>query len=187
MWLQVLVLGLAATVQAHIYIGIPYIRGSPLDPMLNNSAKDYNVMAPISSAAEYPCQGKPPGDVQATMVAGHPFNVTFHSGVTHGGGNCEFSVSYDGKTFVVLDSVLGTCFQNGTTFRIPVPPGIRSADQAVFQWTWINARGNRELYVNCIDVAINGTSNGTVVGPAPVVANLPGYPAIDEITSDRTS
>lgn len=38
-------------------------------------------------------------------------------------------------------------------FRIPrdVANG-----QALFAWTWYNLIGNRELYMNCADVAING-------------------------------
>ncbi|ORZ29929.1 hypothetical protein BCR44DRAFT_115004, partial [Catenaria anguillulae PL171] len=144
---------------AHMNIVSPFPRGSPNDNSISN--KDYNIMAPILTNSQYPCQGKPPGQVKARMVAGSEFPVRFGSGAIHDGGHCQFSVSYNGQDFVVIHTIMNRCFLDGLTFNIPVPNNIPSAQSAVFQWHWVNRLGNREYYVNCIDVSIQGANTGT--------------------------
>ncbi|KAI8054428.1 hypothetical protein BDF22DRAFT_775194 [Syncephalis plumigaleata] len=79
----------------------------------------------------------------------------------HNGGHCQFSLSYDGgKTFVVIKDVLN--------------------NNAIFAWSWINATGVREYYMNCADIAIEGVSDGKVTGPKMLVANILGGPTVPE-------
>jgi len=71
----------------------------------------------------------------------------------------------------------------GLNFNVPVPASAPNGE-AIFAWTWINAVGNREYYMNCADVIITGgTTPALVSGPRLFVANLPyvqGAPTIPE-------
>ncbi|KAJ2818586.1 hypothetical protein GGI24_005052, partial [Coemansia furcata] len=120
----------------------------------------------------------------ATWTAGQSVTVKFGPGGSpHGGGHCEFSLSYDGgKTFVVVYQVLRYCFgtdQNTREHTFDLPAGLPSSDKAVFAWTWVNAMGNREFYMNCADVVIKGGS-APFTGKAMTIANHQGYPSIPE-------
>lgn len=57
-----------------------------------------------------------------------------------------------------------------------LPANLPSCEKCTFAWTWINAVGNREYYMNCADVKIIGTQQGNIAGKSLYVANLPGYP-----------
>ncbi|KAJ2628359.1 hypothetical protein GGF44_004503, partial [Coemansia sp. RSA 1694] len=101
--------------------------------------------------------------LSATWTAGESVTVAFPpGGTTHGGGHCEFSLSYDGgKTFVVVYQVLSRCFGtdlNTRQYTFDLPAGLPGSNSAVFGWSWVNAIGNREFYLNCADVAIKGGS-----------------------------
>ncbi|ORX65410.1 hypothetical protein DL89DRAFT_270951, partial [Linderina pennispora] len=137
------------------------------------------------------CPELPPGSVSAntrhhgqlqlpTWVAGQDVTVQFEQhGSAHGGGHCEFSLSYDGGTnFVVIHQVMGHCFYDSSnreirnyTFTLPT--------RCIFSWTWVNAIGNREFYQNCADIAITGESP-SLSGKAMTILNYPGYPTVPE-------
>lgn len=137
------------------------------------------------------CKGKPPGTPSAVLRAGEIVNVQFEGSARHGGGLCQFAISYDNdKTFNVIQEIQGAC-PDGTSLPInianhlanyvwpvKIPASLPSCDRCTFAWTWINAIGNREYYMNCADVRIIGRmpfANG-VQGSRLRVANLPGYP-----------
>ena len=63
-----------------------------------------------------------------------------------------------------------------------IPESTPSCERCTFAWTWVNAVGNREFYMNCADIKIRG-SGDSVLGTRMVVANLPGYPRIPEFSS----
>ncbi|KAJ2801106.1 hypothetical protein H4R20_003809, partial [Coemansia guatemalensis] len=104
-----------------------------------------------------------------------------------------FSISYDGgKTFAVVHEELKHCFFNGATrnnnpevrsYSFALPKDLPSSDKAVFAWTWVNAIGNREFYMNCADVEIKGSSD-SYTGKEMVIANHDGYPDIPEFGDD---
>ena len=104
--------------------------------------------------SNYPCKGyNTPSaysslNAVATLKAGSSFEVEFAAGgATHGGGSCQFSVSYDqGKSFAVIHSVIGGCPLE-STYSVPIPSGLPSATKATFAWTWFNLVGNREEYM----------------------------------------
>ncbi|KAJ1728032.1 hypothetical protein LPJ61_004260, partial [Coemansia biformis] len=52
-------------------------------------------------------------------------------------------------------------------------------NKAIFAWSWVNASGNREFYMNCADITIAGTSK-SFTGKNITIANYPGYPTIKE-------
>jgi hypothetical protein len=61
---------------------------------------------------------------------------------THGGGSCQFSLSYDGgNTWAVIHSIIGGCPLN-SAYTFSVPSGVPSGN-ALFSWSWFNKVGNR--------------------------------------------
>ncbi|KAJ1949490.1 hypothetical protein FBU59_001121 [Linderina macrospora] len=133
----------------------------------------------------------------ATWTAGQSVTVKFNPSIAaHSGGHCEFSISYDnGNTFAVIHQELRYCFLGSKpsgltntasvlTYTFNLPANLPSSDKAVFSWTWINASGNRELYMNCADVAIKGGSSSSYTGKQMTLANYPGYPTIPEFNGN---
>ena len=43
--------------------------------------------------------------------------------------------------------------------------------KATFMWLWNNTAGNRGFHSNCVDVEIQGSSDGSIMGVAPLIAN----------------
>ncbi|KAF9191211.1 hypothetical protein BGZ51_007662, partial [Haplosporangium sp. Z 767] len=106
--------------------------------------------------------------------AGQTINTEYSVGAAHGGGHCQWALSYDdGKTWVVLKTMIRDCLKNaGQTYSVPVQiPANAPSGKATFMWLWNNAVGNRELYSNCADIEIQGTNGGSLSGVAPLIAN----------------
>ncbi|KAJ1642560.1 hypothetical protein J3B02_005097, partial [Coemansia erecta] len=133
----------------------------------------------------------------ATWTAGQSVTIKFSPhAAAHSGGHCEFSISYDnGKTFAVIHQELRYCFLGSKpasttntatilSYTFDLPADLPSSDKAVFAWTWVNASGNREFYMNCADVAIKGGSSSSYTGKEMTIANYPGYPTIPEFVQD---
>jgi hypothetical protein len=92
------------------------------------------------------------------------------AGRPHGGGSCQFSLSYDnGVTFNVIHSVVGGWPLNDTmnTYKVKIPDNAPGAMRVLFAWTWFNRQGlrytplsfegltlHREMYMNCALVNI---------------------------------
>ncbi|KAJ3086964.1 hypothetical protein HK102_012088, partial [Quaeritorhiza haematococci] len=124
---------------------------------------------------------KPPSEKLTPLQAGQSIQVKFEGDAVHGGGHCQFALSYRGdSSFVVIQDVMKDCLKPGTpterSIEVKVPEGAPNG-RAVFGWTWINELGNREYYMNCADVEITG-GGGSLKGPKLLVANLPGFPTI---------
>lgn len=83
--------------------------------------------------------------------------MSLSSGATHSGGSCQLSLSYDnGTTFKVIKSMEGGCPLT-SEYDFQIPNDAPSGD-ALFAWTWFNLEGNREMYMNCADVTVEGGS-----------------------------
>ncbi|KAJ1788045.1 hypothetical protein LPJ59_005610, partial [Coemansia sp. RSA 2399] len=132
----------------------------------------------------------------ATWTAGETVKIQFGTdAVSHSGGHAEFSISYDGgHTFVVIEQVLRYVFVGSKPaaatnvvsifdYEVALPANLPASNNAIFAWTWVNASGNREFYMNCADVAIKGTSE-SITGKNVTIANYPGYPTIAEFDGD---
>ncbi|KAJ2801029.1 hypothetical protein H4R20_003837, partial [Coemansia guatemalensis] len=132
----------------------------------------------------------------AKWTAGQSITVEFgQHAVSHSGGHCEFSVSYDGgKTFVVIHQELRYCFVGKKpasitnevsvfSYTFDLPKDLPSSDKAVFAWTWVNASGNREFYMNCADVSIAGSSK-SFTGKEMTIVNYKDYPTLPEFNMD---
>ncbi|OMJ29319.1 hypothetical protein AYI69_g1187 [Smittium culicis] len=161
---------------------------------------DYNLKTPIGTndAISAPlCKNTGKHDKPvATWKAGQTVSASFEGGgAAHGGGHCQFSLSYDGgKTFVVVYEHLRYCFFDGPSssntasvlnYKFTLPESVPASNSVVFAWSWVNAVGNREFYMNCADVAITSNSN-SFSGKQMVIANYgPGNPVIPEFNGNH--
>ncbi|KAJ2746913.1 hypothetical protein GGI20_000992 [Coemansia sp. BCRC 34301] len=195
---------LASTALAHVSMKSPCVRYTPFcdscPELPAGQSLDNNINAPIGTheyIAQPLCKYTTPYAKPAVRwTAGTSVPVEFnpHAAV-HGGGHSEFSLSYDGgKTFVVIHRVLRYTFTGGPSssntgtqlsYSIPLPADLPSGENVIFAWTWINAIGNREFYMNCADVAIAGKDGGSFTGQQMLVANYgPGSPLIPEFNGN---
>lgn len=134
--------------------------------------------SPLSdTGSNFPCKGylgQAGAHVTASFVAGQPANFSLVGSATHGGGSCQISLSYDnGKTFKVVESILGGCpLTSAYTFQMP--SGLPSGNSVVFSWSWMNKIGNREFYQNCALVNIQGSGSQANLAALPdmQVANV---------------
>ncbi|KAJ2555139.1 hypothetical protein EV175_002353 [Coemansia sp. RSA 1933] len=155
---------------------------------------DYNMINPIPEDGILCKYSTPWPSPVATWTAGQPITVQFlDNNAAHGGGHAQFSVSYDGgKTFAVVYEVLKYMFFNGPSssntpevlsYTFTLPKDLPSSNNVVFAWSWVNAIGNREFYMNCADVAITGSSSSSYTGKQMVIADHDGYPTIPEFAA----
>ncbi|KAK9764321.1 hypothetical protein K7432_008266 [Basidiobolus ranarum] len=175
-------LALAPYALGHMELVQPAPRQSKYNPTYKGTP-DYDMVAPLESGRwPYPCRGYGKGGVVQTVKAGANLPVKIGGGAPHNGGHCQFALSYDDKTFVVLKDVFDDCLIASRDYSIQIPSGAPSG-RATFAWAWINKTGNREYYMNCADIEIQGTPSGSITGPKLLVANLPGYVTIPEFTN----
>ncbi|SPO05709.1 uncharacterized protein DNG_08396 [Cephalotrichum gorgonifer] len=158
-------LGAAGSVMAHMDMSNPPALRHKNNPN-NGGDIDNNLIAPVT-ADNFPCHGSldllgtAEGAPVAEYKAGESYSATISGGATHGGGSCQFSLSYDkGKTWTVIQSIVGGCpMSDGQTFDFTIPADAPSSDAAIFSWSWLNRIGNREFYHNCAVVSISGGSS----------------------------
>ncbi|KAF9110333.1 60S ribosomal protein L37A [Mortierella sp. AM989] len=171
---------LASVSQAHVGLLRPCARGSPragCPPPSNGQNIDYDLNAPIGTIGSKNaplCKQTKPSATRTIVKAGQSISTTYSIGAAHGGGHCQWAISYDGKKWVVLKTMLRNCLKvKGGKYSVSVPiPKDAPAGKATFMWLWNNAVGNRELYSNCADIEIQGgPKNGKISGVAPLIAN----------------
>ncbi|KAK9729397.1 hypothetical protein K7432_000278 [Basidiobolus ranarum] len=170
-------------VAGHMAMMEPAPRRSEYNPFFRQSNDiDYDITSPLDSQRPYPCQGAPRSHTVATYQAGRSISVRIGGDASHAGGHCQFALSYDGgRTFVVIQTVLDTCLSKGNQFSVPLPKDAPSGNQVIFAWTWINKTGDRQYYMNCADIVVNGKkTGGKVTGPRLLVANYGNLPVIPE-------
>ncbi|KAJ2234855.1 hypothetical protein IWW45_003075 [Coemansia sp. RSA 485] len=184
---------LAGIASAHLDMISPCPRYSPrgvnCPAVPSGQSLDYSMSSPLGYNEPLCKHTTPFPTPSATWTAGQSVTVKLApGGAPHGGGHCQFSISYDGgNTFVVLYQVLKQCFgadQGQRDFTFTLPSNLPSSDKAVFAWTWVNAVGNREFYMNCADVAIKGSGPGSFTGKQMTIANHQGYPTIPEFSGN---
>ncbi|KAK9704541.1 hypothetical protein K7432_010121 [Basidiobolus ranarum] len=174
-------LSFAALTVAHMEMVQPPPRHSKYNPTFPG-VPDYNMVDPLGV---FPCKGYEQGGIVQTVKAGGSISVKLSGVATHSGGHCQFAISYDaGQTFAVLDTIYSNCIISGLDYTVPIPSTAGSSKNVIFAWTWINKIGNREYYMNCADIEIQGSADGYITGPKLLVANLPGYSTIPEFPND---
>lgn len=123
----------------------------------------------------------------ANLTAGRSTTVSFLPGATHGGGSCQFSLSYDGgNTFGVIHSIIGGCpLQTSYTFNVPsdAPAG----NDVILSWSWFNKVGNREMYQNCIAVNLVSSSTAPIKLPRMFQANIFGAGTCNTVEGDEVA
>ncbi|KAJ1993723.1 hypothetical protein H4R33_000578 [Dimargaris cristalligena] len=185
-----LILGaLVTSVAGHIFLETPCVRGSTIASCKYPNPDPNYLSAPIGSGGvkAFPlCHyTEAYASPVAIYKAGGSASVKFSStGAAHNGGHCQFSLSYDkGKTFTAIHTIMNSCPTLGGSLSVPIPSNAPSAAMAIFAWTWVNKSGNREFYMNCADVKIEGKAGGSLSGPKIVIANYPGGVTIGEFLS----
>jgi hypothetical protein len=149
---------------------------------VNTGLVNYNLRSPLDVSPDFfsfPCKGFPKGPVVATFEK-NEITISLEGTATHGGGHCQFGISYDDKNFVVLKTVLNDCLLDTMSYSYEIPKYARGDNITVF-WTWINRIGNREYYMECADV--NVKTNGKITnipGKELLIVNLPGYSTVPE-------
>ncbi|RKP34545.1 hypothetical protein BJ085DRAFT_1497, partial [Dimargaris cristalligena] len=138
---------------------------------------DYDSASPIASfgVASMPLCRYPKGQTVSTFKAGETVTLKMNNGAPHKGGHCEVSISLNDKDFVSIRTILTKCMvdADGLNLKAVIPQSAPTLAKATLAWTWINAEGNREFYMNCIDISIEGVAGGSIVGPFIVLANYP--------------
>lgn len=168
---------------AHISMSFPPSRRNQLSEYYRNSGLvNYNLRSPLNVQPDFfsfPCKGFPKGP-SVTTYESNTIAITLEGTAVHGGGHCQFGVSYDDKKFVVLKTVVGNCLLDRMSYSFDIPKDAKGGDVTVF-WTWINRIGNREYYMECADVTMNTNGNTTnISGKELLIVNLPGYPKVPE-------
>ncbi|KAF9193804.1 hypothetical protein BGZ51_002127 [Haplosporangium sp. Z 767] len=177
------VLSVTPSAEAHVGLKKPCPRygafkGCPAPP--KGQAIDYDINSPVGTydRIDQPlCKHTVPGTKRAVYKAGQTIKTEYSVGAAHGGGHCQWALSYDkGKTWVVIKTVIRDCLRNvknGAPYsvNVKIPSNAPSGNNVIFQWIWNNAIGNRELYSNCADINIKGKNGGKLTGVAPLIAN----------------
>lgn len=132
----------------------------------------------MKDGSDFPCKGYHLDPVATTAaveewVAGSEQNFTMSSGsAVHGGGSCQASISEDnGASFKVIKSYIGNCPTTNGNFTFNVPKETKTG-RVLFAWTWVNKIGNREMYMNCAAITINGGGAGLLGLPEIFKANI---------------
>lgn len=181
------VTGLAAVSSAHMIMisPVPFGKSS-----LNNSPLD-------SSGSDFPCKMR--SNAFATEGASNVFQqgstqqLQFQGSAVHGGGSCQVSVTSDAEpnknsVWKVIKSIEGGCPAKGAAGNLGNSPDAKSGDKYGYTipaempagnytlaWTWFNKVGNREMYMNCAPLTVQGSggSEGFLQTlPDMMVANL---------------
>jgi len=131
---------------------------------------------------KFPCGGYAPGPV-TNMRAGQTVNVRFFSSsmkdsqvrqqpkpvspsrqfsqARHGGGMCEFSLSYDnGKTFHLIGKYTRTCPDAYYQWPVKIPsnvPACTQKNRCLFVWSW-TANILPQYYMNCADIRLTSSA-----------------------------
>ena len=134
----------------------PAPRRSKFNPFVQEADKDYSNVDPLfENGSNFPCKSYAPDRAVATFSPGDTIPVVMSGSVFHQGGHCQFSLSYDDQNFVVLGEYMKNCFVGtGLQFNIKLPETTPPCDRCTLAWSWVNAVGNREFYMNCADIRI---------------------------------
>ena len=169
-----------SNVFGHIQMRDPPPRRSKYSTYYTSSGLvDYNLMAPINSGYSFPCKGYTSGP-STKFIIGNTITISLEGSTIHGGGHCQFGISTDDQTFIVMKTIIRDCLLTSMSYSFSIP-NLPKTKLTVF-WTWINAIGNREYYMDCadVDVGSNDSQTSIITGKSLLVMNLPGYPTLPE-------
>ncbi|KAF9432600.1 hypothetical protein BGZ76_010582 [Entomortierella beljakovae] len=171
---------LLATASAHMAMLYPTPRGGFGTKQYNGRVHSFIGYKDSTWNMRFPCGGYAPGPV-TNLVAGQTVNVRFYASgmkdkdiktqpkltkstrqfaqARHGGGLCEFSLSYDGgKSYHLIGSYSRTCPDAYYQWPVKIPANIPSCttkNKCLFVWTW-TANTLPQYYQNCADIRLTG-------------------------------
>ena len=120
-------------------------RSQYIDYYVRENKVDYNINSPLNTFGyTYPCKGFKKDKYQ--------MRYKIEGTESHEGDHFQFGISYDDKKFIVLKQVIRYCLIDTLNYRMNITE-IPNGDIRVL-WTWINAIGNREYYMDCADMNI---------------------------------
>jgi len=155
--------------------------------------------APLDpSGSDFPCQnGNPDPTASRTYTPGSQALLQIQGTAVHGGGSGQMLITYDfpptaNSMWRVMQSFEGDhpikskgnmqdqdpSITPSASYMLPpitwnVPSGL-PAGKAVVAWSWFNRMGNREMYMKCATVQINGAkSSVSNLNEDPGVKALP--------------
>ncbi|KAF5236648.1 hypothetical protein FAUST_6444 [Fusarium austroamericanum] len=146
--------------------------------MLMANPKPYGKIdnSPLEAdGSNFPCKGAVnDGSVTNTYEAGSTQQLSFIGSAVHGGGSCQVSLTTDKNPtkdsfWKVIHSIEGGCparnqaanypenanFVDPDKYDFKIPEEL-AAGHYVLAWTWFNHVGNREMYMNCAAVNVEG-------------------------------
>ncbi|KAK0630270.1 hypothetical protein B0T17DRAFT_506755 [Bombardia bombarda] len=177
-------------VRGHVVMNLP--------PSYNLNSQPFLQLSPLNGAEYlFPCQNRYGVDVRTDVQAGGATLVNFTGTALHGGGSCQFSISYDdptvggwntSATFKTIYSIIGGCpavYTNETKNIDSVGSDIRGRDDGhhcgndhdvdcVRQF--LVPIPSLEMYMNCAPINITGgTGDQKQIDDLPdiFVANVP--------------
>ncbi|KAF9142558.1 hypothetical protein BGX30_002702 [Mortierella sp. GBA39] len=179
-----LIISYIAMASAHMAMLSPVPRGGVGTKQYNGRIHAFIGFKDSKWSMRFPCGGYAPGPV-TNMRAGQTINVRFYassmkadqirsqpkptspnrqfSQARHGGGMCEFSLSYDnGKTFHLIGRYTRTCPDAYYQWPVKIPDNVPSCtekNKCLFVWTW-TANILPQWYMNCADIHLTGVKNG---------------------------
>lgn len=165
--LQTIFSSLPIFTNAHMEMSWPYPIRSQFDPAVAVADKDYSYTSPLfANGSNFPCKGYQTGVdadiVKAVYMAGGTYNMSLAGTITHDGGSCQLSLSYDnGASFKVIESMIGGC-PLVPSYNFTVPSFAPSSTSVLFAWSWFNLVGDREMYMNCARVEIQAPATSRV-------------------------
>ncbi|QGI80301.1 hypothetical protein CEK25_007030 [Fusarium fujikuroi] len=130
-----------------------------------------------ADGSDFPCKGKVNDGSSGDNVykQGSTQQLSFTGQAVHGGGSCQISLTTDknptkDSVWKVIKSIEGGCPAKGQEGNMgdnadaPDPykydftiPKELAAGEYTLAWTWFNKIGNREMYMNCAAVTIEGS------------------------------
>ncbi|KAK4144455.1 uncharacterized protein C8A04DRAFT_11515, partial [Dichotomopilus funicola] len=177
--------------------------GSARGHVVMNTPTPYNLDLQAIAGSDshpFPCHNQYDFTERTMLEAGSAALINFTSGAQHGGGSCQFSITYDepvdggdwdkSAKFKTIYTIIGGCPAVSTdethnlvsagAVMIPVPKFLKNGP-ATFAWTWFNLIGNKQMHMNCAPVNITGgTDNTAEIENLPdiFVANYPNDPEV---------
>ncbi|KAF4449786.1 hypothetical protein F53441_6981 [Fusarium austroafricanum] len=155
---------LASLASAHMIMSNPKPYGNPTNAPLDASGSDF------------PCKGLTnDGSSDNVYKQGSTQELSFTGQAVHGGGSCQISLTTDknptkNSVWKVIKSIEGGCPSRTATgnlgdnaaapnpdkYDFTIPKELAAGDYTL-AWTWFNHVGNREMYMNCAAVKIEGS------------------------------
>ncbi|KAM0561793.1 hypothetical protein ACHAPJ_002964 [Fusarium lateritium] len=156
---------LASMASAHMLMANPKPYGTPDNSPLK------------ADGSNFPCKGITNDGASGGNVykQGSTQQLSFTGQAVHGGGSCQVSLTTDknptkDSVWKVIKSIEGGCPAKNTPGNLgsnadaPNPdkydftiPEELAAGEYTLAWTWFNHVGNREMYMNCAAVTIEGS------------------------------